>query len=219
MCSTQDLTPHGFVRRSSGNLSRSAFHSNPKVSKSRPDPNVCFLESRFGSVAVVWSYCRLRPKICRIFLSRPGVSAEEAVGAAFPGWLESSCAEIDRTVEQMAAFLSGGDIHFSLDPVRLDLCSAFQQGVLRAEHGIPRGYVSTYRQIARHLGKPNGARAVGSTLARNPFPIIITCHRAIRSDRTLGGYQGGTEMKRVLLEMEGIDFDGSGRALTPKVFY
>ncbi|MCK4234435.1 MGMT family protein [candidate division WOR-3 bacterium] len=95
----------------------------------------------------------------------------------------------------------------------------FQQKVLRAEHGIPRGSVSTYQRIAMYLGNPKGARAVGNALANNPFPIIIPCHRAIRSDGTLGGYQGGLEMKRVLLEMEGIDFHDTRRIATKDFFY
>ena len=69
----------------------------------------------------------------------------------------------------------------------------FQESVLRAEATeIPRGRVSTYKLIAEHVGTHNGARAVGTALARNPFPLIVPCHRAIRSDRRLGGYQGGS---------------------------
>jgi methylated-DNA-[protein]-cysteine S-methyltransferase len=56
-------------------------------------------------------------------------------------------------------------------------------------------------------------------LANNPFPIIIPCHRAVRSNRTLGGYQGGLAMKRALLEMEGIRFDDTGRIATKDFFY
>ena len=85
--------------------------------------------------------------------------------------------------------------------------------------GIPRGRVSTYKRIAAHLGSPTGARAVGNALAGNPFPIIIPCHRAVRSDMSLGGYQGGLSMKRRLLEMEGITFDDTGRIATKKLFY
>ena len=107
----------------------------------------------------------------------------------------------------MEAFLNGADIRLSLDLLRLDLCSPFQQQVLRADHAIPRGSVSTYRLIAKHIGNPRSARAVGTAQATNPFPIVIPCHRVIRSDGTLGGYGGGLEMKRRILEMEGIDID------------
>ena len=73
------------------------------------------------------------------------------------------------------------------------------------------GSVSTYRLVSAYVGIPNGARAVGNALAGNPFPIIVPCHRAIRSDRHIGGYGGGPEMKRALLEKEGMNFNGRER--------
>jgi methylated-DNA-[protein]-cysteine S-methyltransferase len=60
---------------------------------------------------------------------------------------------------------------------------------------------------------------VGNALATNPFPIVIPCHRAIRSDGSLGGYQGGLEMKRALLEQEGVDVNQRGRVLSPNLYY
>ncbi len=86
---------------------------------------------------------------------------------------------------------------------RFDLCSVFQQQVLRAVSAIPRGKVRTYQFIAKQIGKPKAARAVGRALATNPFPLIIPCHRVIRSDGKLGGYQGGLKMKKALLRKEG----------------
>jgi methylated-DNA-[protein]-cysteine S-methyltransferase len=152
-------------------------------------------------------------------VSRPHISAKQQVSVLFGDSSVSSCSEINVIADDIEAFLEGEDIRFSLEMVCLDLCSRFQQDVLRAEHGIPRGTVSTYQRIARNLRKQNGARAVGSALAKNPFPIIIPCHRAIRSDRSLGGYQGGLEMKRRLLEIEGVGFDDSGRIATGDFFY
>jgi len=179
----------------------------------------CLRKTPFGLVAVLWSIHREQPKISRILLSKPKVSAKQIVQTSFPNFMHFSCAEVDLVADQIAAFLMGKDIRFSLDIARLDLCSKFQQKVLRAEHGIPRGRVSTYRRIAIHLNNANGARAVGTALATNPFPIIIPCHRAIRSDGTLGGYQGGLEMKRALLKMEGIIFDSLGRVITEELHY
>jgi methylated-DNA-[protein]-cysteine S-methyltransferase len=63
------------------------------------------------------------------------------------------------------------------------------------------------------LGCPRAARAVGTALANNPFPIIIPCHRTIRADGTPGGFGGGIMMKRNLLEMEGVRFDPRGRVI------
>lgn len=175
--------------------------------------------SPFGPVAVLWSIFEDRPRIARILLSKPGLSAWHQLFTIVPLAALVTCSEIDAVAADIDAFLNGEDIKFSLEMVRMDLCSEFQQKVLRAEHGIPRGAVSTYRRIANHLGKPNGARAIGTALAKNPFPIIIPCHRAIRTDRSLGGYQGGLDMKRSLLEMEGIEFDDTGRITTGSFFY
>lgn len=130
-----------------------------------------------------------------------------------------TCPEIDNVAHLIDAFLHGEDVLFSLDIIRLDICSGFQRKVLLAEYGIPRRQVSTYRLIAASLGHPLAARAVGTALATNPFPLIIPCHRAVRSDRTLGGYQGGLIMKRALLAMEGIRFDNAGRVLVSDFYY
>jgi methylated-DNA-[protein]-cysteine S-methyltransferase len=176
-------------------------------------------EAPFSPVAIFWSVHRGQPKIWRVLLSRSGISAQQLVEASSPCSILYLCAEISIVADQIVAFLTGDDVRFSLDITRLDLCSTFQQKVLRAEYGIPRGSVSTYQRIAKHLGNPKCARAVGTALAMNPFPIIIPCHRAIRSDGTLGGYQGGLEMKRALLEMEGVRFDRKGRLLAGEIFY
>jgi methylated-DNA-[protein]-cysteine S-methyltransferase len=176
-------------------------------------------QTRFGPICIVWSDWRGEPKIVQVVLSRPGMPGEQAVGVLFPAVPSLACARIDSVADKLEGFLDGADIRFSLGAVRLDLCSPFQQRVLRAEHGIPRGRLSTYKRIAVHLAKPNAARAVGTALARNPFPVIIPCHRAIRSDRTLGGYQGGIAMKRALLEAEGIAFDAMGRVAGESRFY
>ena len=179
---------------------------------------LCIRSTPFGPVALLWSVFDDHPKILRVLLSKPGVSAKHQAPVLFPDSTSSSCSKIDFIADDIEAFLGGEDIKFSLEIVCMDLCSAFQRDVLRAEHAIPRGAVGTYQGIARHVGSPAGARAVGNALANNPFPIIVPCHRAIRSDRTVGGYQGGITMKQALLEMEGIDFDDTGRVAKQNLF-
>jgi len=170
-------------------------------------------------VGIIWTTDSQNPKIVRVLLSKPELSAEDRVYALYPNSRASSCAEIDDTANGIKGLLEGEAIDFSLDLVDLDLCGEFQKRVLRVEHQIPRGSVSTYGLIAAYLGKSNGARAVGNALANNPFPLIVPCHRAIRSDRHLGGYQGGLEMKRALLESERIAFDKTGRVECPRFHY
>jgi methylated-DNA-[protein]-cysteine S-methyltransferase len=173
----------------------------------------------FGPVVVVWSPIQGEPKVRRVILSRPDRPATDEVSRLFAEADASSCPEIDALCAEIAASLSGWRIRFSLAQVQLTDCPPFQQAVLRAEHAIPCGCVSTYGLLATHLGKPGSARAVGNALAGNPFPIIVPCHRAIRSDRTLGGYQGGLKMKRALLENEGITFDVHGKVLPGQMHY
>jgi methylated-DNA-[protein]-cysteine S-methyltransferase len=179
----------------------------------------CTRNTHFGPITIVWSeYCG-EAKISRIFLPDSSKDALSFVETMYPSAKVSSCTEINSTADQIEAFFCGEDIRFSLDLVRLDLCTQFQQTVLTAEHKIPCGRVSTYQRIAGHIGNPRGARAVGTALATNPFPIIIPCHRAIRSDGTLGGFQSGLKMKQALLEMEGVCFNDIGRVIFDELYY
>lgn len=177
------------------------------------------IKSPFGPIALIWSNFNGYPKIVRILLSNPDLSAEDQLSTIYPHSQKSSSEEIDKLTTAIKAFLDGEDVLFSLDCVDLDACSPFQKAVLLAEYQIPRGSISTYQLIARHIGKEKGARAVGNALANNPFPIIIPCHRAIRSDGTIGGFRGGSAMKKALLEAEGISFDHKGRIISPKYHY
>ncbi len=81
--------------------------------------------------------------------------------------------------------------------------SSFRGKVLREVAKIPYGEVKTYKQIAEALNT-KAYRAVGTAIGRNPLPIIIPCHRVVRSDLQVGGFFGGTEMKKEILENEGI---------------
>lgn len=79
----------------------------------------------------------------------------------------------------------------------------FQEKVLILTKKIPRGRVSTYGEIARIL--KTGPRAVGGALHRNPHPIMVPCHRVVKSNGSLGGYSGGERKKTVLLQKEGVE--------------
>jgi O-6-methylguanine DNA methyltransferase len=80
--------------------------------------------------------------------------------------------------------------------------SAFQIQVWRALLEIPRGQVTSYRRLARAIGRPRAVRAVANAVAANPIAYLIPCHRVIRSDGTLGGYRWGVACKRSLLAWE-----------------
>jgi O-6-methylguanine DNA methyltransferase len=103
--------------------------------------------------------------------------------------------------KRITEYLSGKQVTF---PDKLDLSgsSPFQRKVWEKEKTIPYGETRTYQWLATALGYPHAARAVGNALAKNPLPILIPCHRVIRSDGNLGGFSGGVQLKRALLQME-----------------
>lgn len=177
------------------------------------------LPSRFGSFGIVWREADDRTIVQRVFLPGQVATIEERICATFAGALPGLHPAIVSLGERMQAFLVGEPVNFPLDSAALENCSQFQRRVLVAEHGIPRGWVSTYGLIAAHLGVEWGARAVGTALARNPFPLIIPCHRAICSTGELGGYQGGLDMKRRLLELEGVEVSEKGTVTRPRLHY
>ncbi len=88
--------------------------------------------------------------------------------------------------------------------LRVDLAAvgAFGRDVLQAAAAIPYGQTLTYGALADLIGRPRASRAVGNALAANPVPIVVPCHRVLRMDGGRGGYAGGAEIKRVLLDIE-----------------
>jgi len=88
-------------------------------------------------------------------------------------------------------------------PLDLSGLSPFHRRVLQAARRIPYGRTATYSDLARRVGRPLAARAVGQAMARNPVPLVIPCHRVVASGGGLGGYGGGLDLKRRLLALEG----------------
>ncbi len=177
------------------------------------------LPSALGHFSVVWSESADGPKVSRVLLPGERDAAERLARSAFGGAARQSHPAIVELGAQIQNSLAGDAVEFEVDLLSLDICSSFQRSVLLAEYMVPRGWVTTYGRIAAHLGVSGGARAVGGALAGNPFPIVIPCHRAIRSDGTLGGFQGGLAMKRTLLAYEGIELSDTGRVLTRQIYF
>lgn len=101
---------------------------------------------------------------------------------------------------ELDAYFSGETQEFSLNIAPKG--TPFQQSVWQALRHIPYGKTWSYQQVANYIGKPLSVRAVANAIAANPLHILIPCHRVIRSDGSLGGYQGGIERKKELLELE-----------------
>lgn len=183
--------------------------------------SLCYatIPSPFGKLGILWSRDGEHPKIFRILLPREGVSLERVLSHSYAEGSLSSCPAIAEVGDRIHQYLEGKPIRFELDEIALERCSEFQRKVLIADYGIPRGWVSTYGRIAGSLGCQAGARAVGNALAHNPFPIIIPCHRVLKSKLEIGGFQGSPGLKRALLELEGLEFSPAEKAITNRVWY
>jgi len=96
-----------------------------------------------------------------------------------------------------------GEVVIFDEPLDPAIGTPFQKRVWAICRAIPRGETRTYGEMAHEAGSPRAARAVGQAMARNPWPVIVPCHRVIGSSHNLTGYGGGLEMKRQMLVMEG----------------
>lgn len=110
--------------------------------------------------------------------------------------------KLDPVRKQLDRYFSGKRLTFELD-VDLSAVHGFARRVLEASVRIPPGSVLSYAEIAARAGNPRASRAAGNALHINPIPIVVPCHRIVRSDGSLGGYGGGVSNKEWLLQHEG----------------
>ncbi|MFF3843792.1 methylated-DNA--[protein]-cysteine S-methyltransferase [Streptomyces sp. NPDC002328] len=107
-------------------------------------------------------------------------------------------------IHQVEAYFAGARKDFAL-PLDWSLISGFNRQVLRElASGVPYGSVVGYGDLARRVGQPGAAQAVGTAMGANPLPVVVPCHRVVESDGGIGGFGGGLEAKRKLLALEGV---------------
>lgn len=116
--------------------------------------------------------------------------------------------ELREAMRQLQEYFAGTRRRFDLDLDLSGVATDFQRRVYGRLLDIGYGEVTTYGQIARDLGKPGMARAVGQAVGANPIPIVIPCHRVVGAEGRLTGFGGGLPAKIALLRLEGIDVDG-----------
>lgn len=130
-----------------------------------------------------------------IELPRPATVATHDTGTHDTG------EHLGTITQQLDEYFSGQRTTFDMN-IDLSETTDLRRAVLEHLVTIPYGETRTYTQVAEAVGRPRAVRAVGSACATNPVPIVIPCHRVLRSDGSLGGYAGGLDMKRTLLELE-----------------
>ncbi|MEU5217809.1 methylated-DNA--[protein]-cysteine S-methyltransferase [Streptomyces sp. NPDC020807] len=118
--------------------------------------------------------------------------------------LECATGLLAEPVRQLDAYFAGATRAFDL-PLDWSLTTGFNRHVLRElATGVPYGTVVGYGELARRVGQPGAAQAVGAAMGANPLPVVVPCHRVVESDGGLGGFGGGLETKRQLLALEGV---------------
>ena len=163
----------------------------------------CFYETKWGDGALLFNERRL---------------ARVLFPAASP---QALLAELDERFDQykhvqgkdyglistLARYFSGERVVFDVE-VDFGRLGDFERAVLNELRGLSYGRTVGYEDLAMECGRPRAARAVGNALAKNPVPIVVPCHRVLRSDGRLGGWSGPEGWKERLLELEGTTLGG-----------
>jgi methylated-DNA-[protein]-cysteine S-methyltransferase len=132
----------------------------------------------------------------------PEQALEELAAKVSPRVLEAP-ARLDEARRELDLYFAGKLTEFKL-PIDWALAHGFRGKVQRAINRIPYGQTRTYTEMARKAGNERAVRAAGTACGTNPIPIVVPCHRVLRSGGGLGGYGGGLPMKEALLELEGV---------------
>lgn len=146
-----------------------------------------------GLALVAFSNSEWKKQIARLARRHGAPAADEGHAAA----------------KELRAYVAGKRRDFTV-PVDLELATPFARRVLTKLCDVPFGGLTTYGALAKGVGRPKGARAVGGAVGSNPVPVVVPCHRVVASTG-LGGFGGGLPMKRWLLRLEGVDPDALPR--------
>jgi methylated-DNA-[protein]-cysteine S-methyltransferase len=162
-------------------------------------------------IGITWRFVEDKPLIEYIFLPCPRNQLVTKIKRKY-----SEINIIEQNIphgiaKQIAQIYSGAKTDFDHSLLNLAKLTKFSACVLKQTRKIPWGKIDTYSGLAAKVGAPGAARAVGTALANNPFPLVIPCHRVVRADGSLGGFGGGIRMKQELLNKEGVISDEKGR--------
>jgi len=170
------------------------------------------------NIGLVWQLVSDKPQMEYIYLPRPVEPFINGIIKDFPK-VEKAARKMPGDITRLIADIyNGKKVNFDHSLLNLAKLTKFSAHVLQQTCKIPKGKVDTYSGLAAKIGSPGAARAVGTALANNPFPLVIPCHRVVRADGSLGGFGGGIQMKKELLNKEGVVLDDKGR-VAAKCFY
>lgn len=140
--------------------------------------------------------------LVRVAFEREGFDAVlESLAAQLSPRVLRAPAPLDEVARQLEEYFAGDRTRFDL-PLDRSLSRGFRGRVHAYLPEIPYGRTESYLEVAGHVGSPRAVRAVGTACATNPLPVVVPCHRVLRSDGSHGGYRGGPEAKSLLLALE-----------------
>lgn len=161
--------------------------------------------SELGWMALAWT----DKGLIRFTFGHPSAAAAIASLDADVDWATTRADALPKWVhelsERLASYAAGDEVRFDDVPLDLSHLTAFQRKVIAKCRQISRGKTRSYGDLAAAVGAPGAARAVGTVMAKNRFPIIIPCHRVVGAGQSLGGFSAphGLDMKRKMLALEG----------------
>jgi len=159
-----------------------------------------------GHSAIVWHIVPRGVKIKRILLPQSKTRLIRTIKQLFPDSQKKEHRHIQSVICTIRTLLRGKPASIPLDILDFSALTAFERLVLKNTRTVMCGSVRSYGEIAKRIGKPKAYRAVGNALAKNPFPLVIPCHRVIAANNNIGGFQEGSALKKNLLIREGISF-------------
>jgi len=163
----------------------------------------CLFETAIGTCGAVWN---ARGLMAVYLPGGDGARLRARITMRHPGAREAEpTAEVRQATEAMAALLDGEPRDLSFVTLDLERTGEFERRVYEIARAIPPGSTRTYGEIARALGDPGAAQAVGQAMGRNPWPIVVPCHRVLGAGGKVGGFSapGGSKTKLRMLEIEG----------------
>jgi methylated-DNA-[protein]-cysteine S-methyltransferase len=162
-----------------------------------------FFETAVGRYGIAWGG---RGAVSVLLPEKSEAASRARLARRFPEAREAvPPPEIQRAIDAIVALLAGERRDLSDVPLDFESLPAFHRRVYEVARAIPPGSTISYGEIAARLGEPRAAREVGEALGKNPFPIVVPCHRVLAADGKLGGFsaRGGVATKLRLLEIEG----------------
>jgi methylated-DNA-[protein]-cysteine S-methyltransferase len=173
------------------------------------DASVVAFETQLGWMAIAWT----QRGLARFTLGHPSAQAALISSGGEPTAMEAAPRSVQSLSKRFQDYAAGREVTF--DDVQLDLShlTAFQQRIVTHCRKIARGASLSYGELAARAGSPGAARAVGSVMAKNRFPIVVPCHRVVGSGGGLGGFSAptGVSLKTRMLALEGCALASSAR--------